>query len=464
MNAELTTPVLASEWKLLIENNRAYIERRQDRVKVAALSSGEAVTIGLLDGTRTSKEVEVLLGTALQDAGQRLFRTVVGRLQPLLRNGPARKADISLKRLAGVTAPEPSQGFRLLPGPKVLHWHVTRYCPRQCVYCYAEPQRGNIALDSTLPRKRLAEIFDEAASLGAKNLLASGAEPLLRKDLPEVAGDAICAGLNVFLTTKHPISPSIALRLAKAGLPHISLSLDTTNKSENARLIGNGKYADQVLASAKNLTSAGVAFSVQCVITRQNPFSARDVAAFAARSGARVLQLVPYFPVRKPIGPWQNQDLQLEDEAYIDGLVAELAQRHSKLGVERFQELSAETAGFTCDIGQTKLFFLPDGTVHRCYKLVFDNSLRGLDLNQCSVAEAWHAREFYKVLSPSHDQYSGTACSGCARFSSCHDEGRCIFKALTAYGRYAAPDRSCPNSLRTSRLSGHLNRTAEEVQ
>jgi radical SAM protein with 4Fe4S-binding SPASM domain len=231
-------------------------------------------------------------------------------------------------------------------------------------------------------------------------------------------------------------------------LPHISLSLDATNPSENARLVGNGKYADQVLASAKNLTSAGVAFSIQCVITRQNPLSARDVAAFAASSGARVLQLVPYFPVRRPIGPWENQDLQLEDEAFIDGLVTELAQRHSKLGVERFQEMSAETAGFTCDIGQTKLFFLPDGTVHRCYKLVFDQSLRGPDLNQCSVAEAWHAREFYQVLSPSHDQYSGTACSGCARFSSCHDEGRCIFKALTVYGRYAAPDRSCPNSLR----------------
>ena len=358
-------------------------------------------------------------------------------------------------------APEPSEGFRPLPGPKVLHWHVTKYCPRRCVYCYAEPLHGNAALDSTLPRKRLAEIFEEAVSLGAKNLLASGAEPLLRKDFPEVAGDAICAGLGVFLTTKHPISPSIAGRLAKAGLPHISLSLDTTNQSENARLVGNGKYADQVLASAKNLASAGVAFSIQCVITRQNPLSAPDVAAFAARAGARVLQLVPYFPVRSPIGPWQNEDLQLENEAYIDGLVAELAHRHSKLSVERFRELGAETAGYTCDIGQTKLFFLPDGTVHRCYKLVFDNSLRGADLKRCSVAEAWHAQEFYNVLSPSYEQYSGTPCSGCARFSSCHEEGRCIFKALTAYGRYAAPDRSCRNSLRTSHPSGHLNSMAK---
>jgi hypothetical protein len=39
MTAELTTSVLGSEWKLLIENNRAYVERRRDQVKVAALSS-----------------------------------------------------------------------------------------------------------------------------------------------------------------------------------------------------------------------------------------------------------------------------------------------------------------------------------------------------------------------------------------------------------------------------------------
>jgi len=91
MTAELRTPVLGLAWKLVIENNRAYIERRQDRVKVAALSSGEAVTIGLLDGTRTSAEVEALLATALQDAGLRLFRTVIGRLRPLFSKRPSAK-------------------------------------------------------------------------------------------------------------------------------------------------------------------------------------------------------------------------------------------------------------------------------------------------------------------------------------------------------------------------------------
>jgi pyrroloquinoline quinone biosynthesis protein E len=321
---------------------------------------------------------------------------------------------------------------------------VTRFCPKRCAYCYAEPLLGGRAPDAVLRRDELQRIFAEARSLGAEDLLVSGAEPLLRGDLPEVLGDALALGITPVLTTKHPISPDLAARLAAARVPHVSLSLDTMDEDESLRLIGARGYPEQVRRSAENLARAGVAFSIQSVLTAHNLGALGEVAAFAERAGARVMQVVPFEPVRRPIASLSNEALAVPEPEIAAGLVAALGARHPALRVELFEQLgSGARAGYHCDIGMTKLFFLPDGVVHRCYKLADDDTLRGVDLRFTSVAAAWHDRGFLPILSPPRERYREAECGGCARFSGCHEDGRCIFQAHIDHGRYTAPDRAC---------------------
>jgi radical SAM protein with 4Fe4S-binding SPASM domain len=297
-------------------------------------------------------------------------------------------------------------------------------------------------LDATLSRERLTEIFYEASTLGATTLLVSGAEPFLRHDLPEVLGSAVAAGLTILLTTKHPISITIATRLADARVPHLSFSLDAVQRDDNARLIGSSKYAEQVRQSMRALRARGVAFSVQTVVTNMNTTSPFEVAALAEAEGAQVLQLIPFKPVRIPIATLSNEHLQLKDDSIVDGLAAHLSERHPTLRVERFRE-AGTSGGFHCDIGQTKLLFLPDGFVHRCYKLTHDERLRGKDLRVTSVASAWHDPAFADAIYPSRSDYGGTPCATCGKFGTCGRSGRCIYDALVHHGRYAAPDRNC---------------------
>ena len=144
-----------------------------------------------------------------------VLQRVDARFSALLAHGRGIAAPSPFQDFMTVQAPDPREGLRELPGPRVLHWHVTRYCPRKCAYCYAEPIQGGQAGDATLNRSELQKIFKEAATLGAEHLVVAGAEPLLRADLPEVMGDAIANRLTPFLTTKHPISKQLALRLQK---------------------------------------------------------------------------------------------------------------------------------------------------------------------------------------------------------------------------------------------------------
>lgn len=319
-------PNVGLAWDLRLRQGRAYLYRREDDQPVAALTVAEAVVLGLMDGIRSLEELTALLTRAIGKAGTSILHSLFGRLRPLLVDGQRRRWPYSLETLALVAPPDPAEGLRPLPGPKVLHWWVTSYCPRRCVYCFARPVLGGRrAVDAILTRERLQRLFTEAVDLGAEHLLVAGAEPLLREDLPEVMGDAIEQGITPLLTTKHPITRSLAERFARAGVRHISLSLDTMNDSESRMLVGSATYPAQVRCSAENLTRVGVAFSIQAVVTRVNPASVHGVAAFAADAGAKVLQVVPFEPVAWPIGCLSNEALRLEDHDHLDEEVARLA-------------------------------------------------------------------------------------------------------------------------------------------
>ena len=386
------------------------------------------------------------------DAGEGLLESLLGRLGPLLENGGANPTDSKpsvpdLEVLAG-SRPE-GRRLRTLPGPRVLHWWVTSSCPRRCAYCFAQPRHLGSAPDAVLSRTRLRQLFQEAHSLGAETLLVAGAEPFLRQDLPEVMGDAVACGITPMVTTKHPITTELAHRLADADVRHISLSVDALSPEINASLIGSRIYGEQVRRSVKALNDAGVAHSFQCVVTRDNPRGFVEVAELAARSGAKVVQVVPYEDVLHPITELGNEDLRVADPERIEEEVEHLDARLDGVKVEMFEEIGEEGRGpgLECDVGMTKLFFLPNGVVHRCYKLVRDRRLDGADMRTTSVAQAWHDERFAGVISPPREEYAGTACSGCGRFNHCHSEGRCIYRAYVDWGSYTAPDRACERSV-----------------
>ena len=107
----------------------------------------------------------------------------------------------------------------------VVVWNMTRRCNLACIHCYAHAKTTSDSDElNTAEGKAL---IDDLASFGAPVILFSGGEPLMRKDLPELAEYAVSKGMRAVISTNGTlITPTIARTLKAIGLSYVGISLD----------------------------------------------------------------------------------------------------------------------------------------------------------------------------------------------------------------------------------------------
>ena len=107
----------------------------------------------------------------------------------------------------------------------VVVWNMTRRCNLKCVHCYAqaEGERGSDPIST----EQAKAMIDDLAAFGAPVMLFSGGEPLVRRDLPELASYATSRGMRAVISTNGTlIDRDMAKRLREVGLSYVGISLD----------------------------------------------------------------------------------------------------------------------------------------------------------------------------------------------------------------------------------------------
>lgn len=102
---------------------------------------------------------------------------------------------------------------------------MTRRCNLKCVHCYAqaEGERGSDPIST----EQAKAMIDDLAAFGAPVMLFSGGEPLVRRDLPELASYATSRGMRAVISTNGTlIDRDMAKRLREVGLSYVGISLD----------------------------------------------------------------------------------------------------------------------------------------------------------------------------------------------------------------------------------------------
>ncbi len=150
----------------------------------------------------------------------------------------------------------------------VVVWNITRRCNLKCIHCYAHAK--DIPFENELSTGEGKALIDDLALFGAPVILFSGGEPLVRKDLPELAEYAVSKGMRAVISTNGTLITAEKAKILKdIGLSYVGISLDGM-EGVNDRFRGVPGAFKKALEGIENCKKAGIKVGLRFTINRYN--------------------------------------------------------------------------------------------------------------------------------------------------------------------------------------------------
>lgn len=150
----------------------------------------------------------------------------------------------------------------------VVVWNMTRRCNLKCVHCYAHAK--DMAFADELTTAEGKAMIDDLAEFGVPVLLFSGGEPVIRKDLPELAEYAVGKGMRAVISTNGTlITAEKAKTLKEIGLSYVGVSLDGMEDIHD-RFRGVKGAFRSAMEGIENCQEAGIKVGLRFTINKFN--------------------------------------------------------------------------------------------------------------------------------------------------------------------------------------------------
>lgn len=150
----------------------------------------------------------------------------------------------------------------------VVVWNATRRCNLKCVHCYA--RANDIPFENELSTEEGKQLIDDLAGFGVPVILFSGGEPMVRKDLPELAGYAVNKGIRAVISTNGTlITPEKARILKDIGLSYVGVSLDGMEEIHDKFRGVTGAF-EKAMEGIRNCQEVGIKVGLRFTINKFN--------------------------------------------------------------------------------------------------------------------------------------------------------------------------------------------------
>ncbi len=355
-----------------------------------------------------------------------------------------------------------------------ISWNLTQRCNLLCAHCYMSAFSGADP-SQELTTGECRRVIDEIAQVNPNVfLILTGGEPLLRKDLFDIAAYAAEKGFTVVLGTNGVLLRDKQARLMRRhGIQGASISLDSTDPAKHDTFRHLPGAFRGAIRATEALRAEGLDFSIHTSVTSWNVTEIPAMIDLARSLGARVLNL--FFLVRtgrgrdltditadqyehlltylarvqgvgngkgqkpnesfsifdRPEDPWsvpagRSGDLLIR---------AKCAPHFRRIiyALDPTSPLLKNYAHGSCPAGKYYCRIMPEGDITPCpYMPVSAGNLR-----RQSFSAIW---EGAPVLTDLRDPHLGGRCGVCEFSKIC---GGCRCRAYATYGDYLAEDPGC---------------------
>jgi radical SAM protein with 4Fe4S-binding SPASM domain len=201
-----------------------------------------------------------------------------------------------------------------------VSWNLTQRCNLECAHCYMSASAG-ADTRGELDTEECRRVIDQIAEVNPNVfLILTGGEPLLRRDIFEIAGYAAEKQFTVVLGTNGVLlrEPE-ARKMREHRVLGASISLDSTDPRKHDAFRHQAHAWDGAVRATKVLADAGLDFSLHMSVTDWNVDEVPAMIDLAGQLGARVLNF--FFLVRTGRG----RDITDIDPAAYERILTYLA-------------------------------------------------------------------------------------------------------------------------------------------
>jgi heme b synthase len=335
-------------------------------------------------------------------------------------------------------------------GLKVVAWETTRRCGLNCKHCRAE------AVDSEysgeLTTDEAYKMVDSLASFAKPVLILTGGEPMIRKDIYDLASYADKQGLRVVMAPCGSlVNSETVVKMKLSGIQAISISLDGANSETHDSFRGvPGAFATAV-GALEFAKEGNLPFQINTTVSKLNVDQLDDIYKLAVNLGASVLDFFFLVPTGRGAG---LRDLEIDGVTYEKTLnwIYELSQ-NSPIGIKttcapHYARIQEQRAGEdyknipqrfrarSCMGGKGFIFISHRGIVQPCGFLNLEcGNLRKMNFD---LKKIYQESTIFNELRNSH-LYKG-ACGSCKFVTSC---GGCRARAYEISGDYLDEEPNC---------------------
>jgi len=150
----------------------------------------------------------------------------------------------------------------------VVVWNMTRRCNLKCIHCYSSSR--NIPYRDEMTTEEGKALIADLAAFGSPVILFSGGEPLIRRDLPELAQYAVDRGMRAVISTNGTLLTRERIRVFREiGLSYIGVSLDGLEETHDFFRGVPGTFV-RTMRGIRAARDAGIKVGVRFTVNRHN--------------------------------------------------------------------------------------------------------------------------------------------------------------------------------------------------
>lgn len=177
--------------------------------------------------------------------------------------------------------------------PYLIALNLTERCNLACEHCYLDAKILKEGATDELNTSELKTVLSDISDVGPDAMVVlTGGEPLLRRDIEELANHASGLGLMVVVGTNGVLLKPERLRsLQEAGVAGVGISLDSLDSKFHDSFRGKTGAWAKTMAAIDACVEAEMPFQIHFAATDDNADEIDEMVAFARDSGAMVLNV-----------------------------------------------------------------------------------------------------------------------------------------------------------------------------